>query len=89
MFWEREKCLSAGSWLLAETYPRTAAIVARKCVENLREAGPDLVVTMSGHDKLILTGALGELRRADSPAGASSRGFEVRDLVEVLDEACG
>ena len=32
MFWEREKCLSAGSWLLAETYPRVASLVARKRV---------------------------------------------------------
>ena len=89
MFWEREKCLSAGSWLLAETYPRTAAIVARKCVEDLRESAPDLVVTMSGHDKFILNRAAGEIRADDGPAGASGRRFNVRDLVEVLDEACG
>jgi Fe-S oxidoreductase len=89
MFWEREKCLSAGSWLLAETYPRTAALVARKRLEDLQEAAPDLVVTMSGHDKLILTGALREKRSAEGPADARGGGFEVRDLVEILDEACG
>lgn len=88
MFWEREKCLSAGSWLLAETYPRTAALVAQKRLEDLQEAAPDLVVTMSGHDKLILSRAMREQQSVGGPAGSRGDGFEVRDLVEVLDEAC-
>ncbi len=88
MFWEREKCLSAGSWLFAETYPQMAFLVARKRIEDLQESTPDLVVTMSGDDKLILMRAIQERASAGAPEGSGRGAFEVSDLMEILDEVC-